>query len=159
MNSLTELSPQTEQIRFFDTGEDRYVAWPVAESYFLPLHENQHYATILPIESRETVTPAWLEGFIGSDDVIRREFLESIVFVTSSLPEESVLTPDCQALLESWGSKWTVRHNSDGLAGPFWVAGKGVWQIYRLYDDCQGAFLCSVRPTAAPGYESYLHKA
>ncbi|KAF2229188.1 amidase signature enzyme, partial [Viridothelium virens] len=135
-----------------DVGEDRFVAWPIAKTDLLPKRDQPFYITIIPVGSQDAVDEDNLQKCLRSDDVIKHEFLKFSLFVaSSSSTKKPTLTLGCQALLRSWRCQWTCQNSSDGLAGPFVVYGKEVWQICRLYDDHRGAFLCSVRNNRVPG--------
>ena len=81
----------------------------------------------------------------AKDDVIRREFAKGIIFTAESedrLPEES------RELLEAWGNVWMRVGLTDAKLplGPYFYKDNALWNVARLYDDTQGAFVVAVKP-------------
>jgi hypothetical protein len=75
---------------------------------------------------------------------LRIEFLEGIIFVGHA-SNDVELSPAMHELLVSWGTKRT-KHLADHpaiLPDPYIGVEGNLWQVLRLYDDVQGAFLIS----------------
>lgn len=101
------------------------------------------------------MTQASLESYVDqltqADDVFQPEFLSGIIFVGADKSEVTI-TPDVLKLLDLWGTRWTNFVPTESLdeenllAGPYIVASGWLWQVLRLYDDTQGAFMVSIKP-------------
>jgi hypothetical protein len=95
----------------------------------------------------------WLEESIGKalilDDVLNEEFLHTILITGPGA--EAFMAESAEDLLRSAGESWgTVNvqilgDESELLPGPYAVIGQELWQIHRLYEDTQGAFLVPVK--------------
>ena len=74
------------------------------------------------------------------------EFLSAIIF-RGPKHVDLTISPSVKALFETWGTLWFkhVVDDLDLLPGPYLVVKESLWQVLRLYDDVQGAFLVSVR--------------
>ena len=48
-------------------------------------------------------------------------------------------------LLESWGNIWMDETYLALSPGPYFYKDNALWQVMRLYDDHQGAFLVSTK--------------
>lgn len=66
----------------------------------------------------------------------------------------SELSAEVKSLFESWGTKHCLilAEHDYLLPGPQLVVGGRLYQVLRLYDDDQAAFLVSVRPTPQSQY-------
>lgn len=99
----------------------------------------------------------WLEQYIAScladDDVFKLEFLSVLVFVgQQDLGNE--VSAEVKSLFKSWGTKHCViiAEHKDLLPGPHLAVDGKLYQVLRLYDDVQAAFLVSVRATTQSEY-------
>lgn len=95
----------------------------------------------------------WLRVFFDSsiDDVLSQNFVKGILLQSSGAGAKISL--EAKALLKSWGNSWidTLPAAFVVPPGPYFYKNNTLWQFLRLYDDYQGAFLVSVRPTNEDG--------
>ena len=56
---------------------------------------------------------------------------------------------DAKALLHAWGNSWIETTDLKISPGPYFYTNNALWEVMRLYDDYQGTFLVSIRPSAA----------
>jgi hypothetical protein len=98
---------------------------------------------------------SYLEHITQHDDVFRTEFFTHILLDepnTASSINEAV-----RDLASSYGSKvlsLTPRAHLAQLAlGPYLIAEGSLWQVFRLYDDAQGAFMVGVEPPDSEEYD------
>lgn len=96
----------------------------------------------------------WLKASLHhyrlSDDVFREEFLTGVVF-TAEAVEDVEITPGAQELLKSRGTKWIYvldprKAGTLPRPGPYIGSEQRLLEIWRLYDDTNGAFLTSLVP-------------
>ena len=120
------------------------------------LHQSFHtsyrgpssYATVIPLGCHDHVTETWLsqtiENYRSNDDVFRNDFLKGVIFSGSGSSLD--ISPAANELLESLGTSWIeildVKDGDDTpLPGSYVTAGHNLLEIFRLYDDLQGAFM------------------
>lgn len=140
--------PQVDQSLFFEVGGDRYVAWPTK----VPFSKDVQLLTVIDNDSSHDVTSAWLEDtlhkYIQNDDVIKPEF-----FATVLLAGTADIEP--MTLQTRWGTSNVqslhVLDTKDFIFGPHIAHNGSLWQVLRLYDDFQKAFLVTLRPTSNDG--------
>ena len=101
-----------------------------------------------------------IQDYKTIDDVFQMEFLQAVIFIVDTAFEKEILVSrEAQHLLESWGNEWHEIHVSAGRerATPkkgVYLATRGqLFEAYKLYDDCQEAFLTSFVP-GLRGYDS-----
>lgn len=108
--------------------------------------------TVIALSGDFSVGEKWLKDTIIKyekvDDVFRREFLSGVIFTGSSQID---VTAGATKLLESMGTEWIELVDTASSAfnpppGPYYVWDKQLFEIWKLYDDCQGAFLTSLVP-------------
>jgi hypothetical protein len=78
------------------------------------------------------------------------EFLAGIIFIASS-GSLIQLTDEVEELLQTRGTQWVAIlaqpvTSPALLVGPFLLADAGLWQVFRLYDDTNSAFLNALVP-------------
>ena len=100
----------------------------------------------------------WLEKKIKemekSDDVFNLSFLAGIVFAGQVRPDTEPST-ELKALLESRGCKWMrfmycPSRTRNIVCGPHLVHEGRLKQVFRLYEDTNGAFMSVLVPTKDP---------
>lgn len=102
------------------------------------------------------------EGFVGGDfikkklatyrsvdDVFRKEFLSGVIFTEVDAGFE--VTPEAIDLLKSLGTTWVEvleygATKDTPAPGPYITYERQLLEVFRLYDDTQGAFVTSVVP-------------
>jgi hypothetical protein len=131
------------------------------------------FATVVTVEPGDLINTTTLREriaqFTNIDDVFDKAFLEGIIFQGAEMSEIKVdLTPT--GILKEWGVEWThfqTTSMSSSLPppplGPYVVKDGQLFQIWRLYNDDNLAFLQSVWPSInSPGYvycaRCYLRK-
>ena len=101
-----------------------------------------------------------IQNFIKADDVFRLEFLQGVVFcVTSAEKMQGLVTAEASALLQSLGNEWLETQVVCGImerpvaqAGVYLTLQTQSFEVYRIFDDHQGAFLTPL----IPGQNEYL---
>lgn len=155
--------PTLDEVAFFDCGTARYTAWPTSFVSLL----REEFACADRLNKRNIFTVPFEEGPIAllgpsarsffdintmhdffestKDDVIRREFAKGIIFTAES---EDQLPEDSRELLKSWGNVWMKVGLTDSRLppGPYFYKDNALWNVARLYDDTQGAFVIAVQP-------------
>jgi hypothetical protein len=109
--------------------------------------------TVIPVfRQHAPVKEHWLKDVIAQfdrhDDVFRSKFLNGVIFIASINLE---VTPEARALLKSMGNAWVEIlevTEVEGLlpSGPHIFFEQDIYEIRRLYDDSQGAFMTSIVP-------------
>ena len=151
----------------FSLGSDRFIAFrslkvirrKLSYSYLLTsLYQSLHticrahssYVTVISLGGQAHVTQLWLtqvlEYYHSTDDVFRFEFLNGIIFTGVKSGEVLDISPGAKEMLVSLGNSWVETVDADDEEktpppGPYLVAGRHLLEIYRLYDDIQGAFM------------------
>lgn len=111
--------------------------------------------TVIPVDSScLSIEEDWLRNLTGrfkeEDDVFHTRFLSGVIFTASSEIEP---TPGANSFLHSIGVTWVEvmnRTNEDSAPppGPYYVLENQFFEIWRLHDDTQGAFLTPLIPGA-----------
>ena len=105
---------------------------------------------MIPLGCYGHVTEIWLrqtlENYRSNDDVFRDDFLKGVIFSGVTRGSSLDISPEANELLESLGTSWIeILDVNDGedtpLPGPYVTAGHHLLEIFRLYDDLQGAFM------------------
>lgn len=100
---------------------------------------------------------SYIEHVLQHDDVFRTEFLANILLVDG--PSTTCATNQTvHDLARSYGSellslKSQSHHKTRLASGPYLIAEGSLWQVSRLYDDVQGAFIVGVEPPDAEEYQ------
>ena len=111
---------------------------------------------MIPLDCRGHVTEAWLrqtiETYRSEDDVFRDDFLKGVIFSGVTSGSNPDISPVANELLESLGTSWIeIRDVNEGddtpLPGPYVAAEHHLLEIFRLYDDHQGAFMTGFTST------------
>lgn len=113
--------------------------------------------TILPTKSSTSLSTDQLQSYVDNvlqhDDVFRTEFLANILLVDG--PSTTCATNQTMHdLARSYGSELLLlrsrsHHMTQLASGPYLIAEGSLWQVSRLYDDVQGAFMVGVEPPGA----------
>lgn len=114
---------------------------------------------MISLETGQTVTEAFLsteiEKYKCMDDVFHVRFLQGVVFTfhgpQTRCAADKLISPGAIALLKSSNCEWmelhvTKNHTCPPTKGIYIAAEKKLFQVYRAYDDVQGAFLESFLP-------------
>ena len=105
---------------------------------------------MIPLGCHDHVTELWLrqtiENYRTNDDVFRDDFLKGVIFSGVTNGSSLEISPAAKELLESLGNSWIeILDVNDGddtpSPGPYVTAGHHLLEIFRLYDDLQGAFM------------------
>ena len=99
---------------------------------------------------------------VQGDDVFHPEFLANIVLVGDSSGTAGTVQ-NVRSLANSWESNiLSLKSQSDHMMlpipGPHLIANGSLWQVSRLYDDVQGAFMVAVEPPVTKEYGYSMSK-
>ena len=91
-----------------------------------------------------------LEAYRSADDVFRDDFLNVVIFTGVTNGD---ISRAARKLLESLGTNWIETLDSDGAddippPGPYVTAGQHLLEVFRLYNDVQGAFMHGLIPAS-----------
>ena len=104
---------------------------------------------MIPLGYHGHVAELWLrqtiEDYRSNDDVFRDDFLEGVIFSGVTSGSSLDIAPAANELLESLGTSWIeILDVNDGddtpSPGPYVTDRHDLLEIFRLYDDLQGAF-------------------
>ncbi|KAJ9612323.1 hypothetical protein H2200_003920 [Cladophialophora chaetospira] len=138
----------------FELGEVSYVA-----TFTLKCPEGQAWpsralATVLSweysISSSSDRLPSYVDHVLQTDDVFQRGFLANIIVLDGpSIAGE--IKQNGEGLANSWASSvLSLKSQIDPMMlpvpGPHLIAEGSLWQVSRLYEDVQGAFMVAVEP-------------
>ena len=92
-----------------------------------------------------------LEFYRATDDVFRDDFLSGVIFTGMMSGKCVDVSPAANQLLESLGNSWIETLDTDNIdeippPAPYVTAGRHLLEIFRLYDDNQGAFMNGLVP-------------
>ena len=119
---------------------------------------------VIPMGEHKNIERPWLDEYIAScladDDVFKLEFLSVLVFVGHQ-DLGSEVSAEVRSLFKSWGTKYFViiAEHKDLLPRPHLAIDGKLYQVFRLYDDVQAAFLVSVRATMQSEYVKIVLKS
>ena len=157
----------------FSIGSDRFIALRPSRVisrkltystqltiWYQPLHtsyqDTPSYATVIPVGPNRRISETWLrqalESYRSTDDVFRDDFLTGVIFTSVTGGTSVTIFPAAKKLLESLGTCWVEMLDTDSKddtppPGPYVAAGQQLSEIFRLYDDVQGAFVNGLIPT------------
>ena len=91
-----------------------------------------------------------LEAYRSADDVFRDEFLNVVIFTGVTNRD---ISQAAHKLLKSLGNSWVDTVDTDGAddippPGPYVTAGQHLLEVFRLYNDVQGAFMHGLIPAS-----------
>lgn len=101
------------------------------------------------------ITDIWLAQILkfyrAADDVFREDFLSGVIFTGLTNGTCVDVSPAANQLLESLGNSWIETLDTNDIdkippPGPYVTAGQHLLEIFRLYDDVQGAFMNGIIP-------------
>ena len=101
------------------------------------------------------ITDIWLaqtlESYRATDDVFCDEFLSGVIFTGVTSGTYVDVSPAAYLLLKSLGNSWIETLDIDDIdqippPGPYVAAEQHLLEIFRLYDDIQGAFMNGIIP-------------
>ena len=105
--------------------------------------------TVLTVVDGEIPNSTWLKAkksqMLADDDVFNEEFFKCIILsnalqLPTGIPRREVRLED--------GSKSTIHEVSTGVSvrnGPYFAIGSALFQVFKLYDDPQDAFMFGVQ--------------
>ena len=157
----------------FSIGNDRFIALQPSKviscklaypNLLTILYKSLHtsyrgppsYATVISLVPNNRITETWLrqapESYRSTDDVFRDDFLAGVIFTAVTGGTSVTISPAAYKLLESLGTCWVETLDTDSKddvppPGPYVAAGQQLSEIFRLYDDFQGAFMNGLIPT------------
>ncbi|KAF2117001.1 amidase signature domain-containing protein [Lophiotrema nucula] len=150
---------QVTELRLFQIEGIKYLATPLPSTPRLSLFGGEVVpVTVIETPGHET-SETWInrlvQGWLDVDDVLHRDFLKGVVFVTD---DKASFDTDAmtKGLQSSFGTSWstTMSAHDAGTAvtsGPF-VLWKGeLLKVARLYDDSQQAFVVATKPHIVSG--------
>lgn len=114
----------------------------------------------MPCPPGEPIDTDWLGAYLSKalriDDVLRKEFLTTILLTSND--STTKLELDQGTDLATSFDIQSIKHASsqDLIPGPYMIVGGDLWQVLRLYQDLQGAFLAPVRKSTRGGYEQLI---
>ena len=115
------------------------------------------YATVIHCDQDNPITDTWLrqtiESYSAADDVFRYDFLKVVIFIGVKVGARVDISPAACQLLDELGNRWHRTFEMDVIdeappPGPYLAAGQSLLEIFRLYDDVQGAFINGLIPTS-----------
>ena len=162
LNMLSTL--KLDRSIFFKLDEVRYVCRPSILhpkfQYDMTLklvHDDKpksdtKFLTILKYDSQIPFQFSWLqrklEETFQKDDVLHKEFLQTLLLSNVSSREETDPSGEITAMLKFWniGKIGFIPSGEDcSVAGPFLIKDDGhLWPVMRLYEDTKDAFLIPV---------------
>jgi hypothetical protein len=116
--------------------------------------EENSFATLICVPKDYQDDVDWLEKHIThsleSDDVLHINFLQTILLTGPGAEHLSLYGDSLRSRMshvDTWGilEIRNMGNQDDLLPGPYMVVKGKLWQVLRLYDDTQGAFLAPVR--------------
>ena len=151
----------------FFIGSDRFIALrpskvinrPRGRSHILtfwnqPIYTSYRgppsYVTVITVDNNSQITESWLrrtlEIYRLNDDVFRDDFLSGVIFTRVTSEARLEVSPAATKLLESLGNRWVQTfdtHDEDDAPppGPYVTNEHHLLEVFRLYDDVQGAFM------------------
>ncbi|KAL8948507.1 MAG: hypothetical protein Q9222_005310 [Ikaeria aurantiellina] len=150
----------TDDSIFFDLGAVKYTARPTTFANVLPEAKEDGPVAILPIKEQETLDGDWLKClFDGSkDDVLTKDFVNGVVLQDIDSSDVDI-SSEAEALLKSWGNDWIIKSSTSVSIPPgaYLLRKNALWQVLRLYDDHQGAFLVSMQGANEDGAHEVLN--
>ena len=102
-------------------------------------------------EGSVSVSQRWLKDRVAQyenqDDVFRKEFLRGVIFTAV---DEVRIEPKAKEFLTSLGNVW--HENVTGMAVPpcsgiYLAIERHLFEVWKLYDDFNGAFQTALVPT------------
>lgn len=121
--------------------------------------------TVIPVAVDEALDADFLHKRIveykSEDDVFHTRFLQGVIFTVELRDKRPKHLPaSAVALLKSLENEWyevvyKSSHSSVPEPGTYVFLGEKLFEVYRLYDDHQGAFLTSFIPSTT-GYCSIV---
>ena len=87
----------------------------------------------------------WLRrGFTGILNSYR-EFSKRLILIDHH-DKDVLISKEANTLLDSWGGFWIDGEGLSVRPGPYFYQDNTLYEVMRLYDDEQGAFMISVKP-------------
>ncbi|KAL8939594.1 MAG: hypothetical protein Q9216_003274 [Gyalolechia sp. 2 TL-2023] len=135
--------------RFFTVGEIRYIAAPSSQPQHIQASGSEFPCTVIVAEDQNAITEEWLRRelvrYRGSDDVFRDAFLQAVIF-TKEGTESLEITAEAERYLASLGTTFLEVMTAAIAPGPYLASRGQLLEVYRLYDDAQGAFITGILP-------------
>jgi hypothetical protein len=147
---ITGVRYTARQTAYFAGCDRRISVVTTEDDQSMESDSSNSFLTVLEYDQGEKLSAEWLETCLrqalATDDVLRKEFLTTILI--NGLPStEDDLTTDLWSSLKVYGTKYLELHrgSQDIIPGPYARQAGSIWQLHRLYNDTQGAFLLPVK--------------
>ena len=135
----------------FDLGSRSYVARPTGSRHRLDdsrTSEEASLVTIFQVNENQTVDAddlrAWRASLLDEDDVFHPAFLQEIIFGGAEVHLDS----DVGGVFKSWETLHVTfaphLHIADG---PYLLKHNLIFSVWRVYEDCQLAFVQATWPS------------
>ncbi|KAJ3541338.1 hypothetical protein NM208_g4657 [Fusarium decemcellulare] len=148
-------SPDSKSTVLFESEGVRYVAFEsIALEPSVGIPSRPSLVTVICLPHLASITKVWLQGYLEKlddcDVYDRKSFLKRVIFATAQ--DRQTIPPECLEYLATLGCghvevKVVSHDHSSLVSGPYYYDGKGYKGAYRLYDDKQGAFLSTIKPS------------
>ncbi|KAL8713070.1 MAG: hypothetical protein Q9220_002930 [cf. Caloplaca sp. 1 TL-2023] len=133
-----------EPLHLFYAKGIRYVAVPCSQFECPDAFDGLF--TIIDVEESKCITEKWLrqtvELYRSADDVFCDDFLHGVIFAHDTW--EARVSPDGIEYLKSLGTSWVRFMKASAALGPYYKSRGRTCDVYRLYDDTQGAFFAGL---------------
>lgn len=105
--------------------------------------------TVIDVKEETWITEDWLRqkvmSYRSSDDVFCDAFMIGVVFTQGTrMPKVSAEASD---YMKSLGNTWFKITAARQSPGPYLTFGGQLFEVYRVYDDTQGAFMTGIFPS------------
>ena len=139
----------------FRLGGRHYLARPSGFKRYRPnikeigKNDEASLATCFPVQKNQTINAqclrAWRANYLDNDDAFHPSFLEELIF---SGADGVHLESDTKDVFEAWGTLHvSFAPNLSIPNGPYYVKKDSIYSIWRVYEDCQLAFVQAIWPS------------
>ncbi|KAL4939101.1 amidase signature domain-containing protein [Aspergillus oleicola] len=160
MAQVMECAGSHDKIITIDDGETRYIVHESDTDVQFPHHDDFSLVTVFDVpESVKTIHRDWIrdqvDSYMKHDDVFHESFLAGVIFSSAEV-EELVVSDESRAYLAERGNQFIVydnaNQNKDTLPpGPYVIIGERLRNVWRLFEDPQGAFMTTLQPQVGGG--------
>lgn len=131
--------------------EMRFKLDSTCHAQFTPTESTRLPVVLFDTRGQQSVKADWIRTAVENVSrcgVYNDAFRSLIVLCNSKTRLNANLTGDARLLIKQWGSRVIQIRSSDTLMreGPFYMIGRSLHQVYKLYDDTFGAFTFGVVP-------------
>lgn len=121
----------------------------------LESHEDFSLVTVFSVAQcpKSKITESWMQESVqkykSTDDVFHEAFLSGVIFHGAS--EDVEIADNAQDFLSKLGTQWIqymppTSPAQNLLPGPYVLVGNRLRDVWRLFDDTNGAFMMTFRP-------------